>query len=369
MQRIPLVPVDQNGIPAQPVVLSFAEAQESPCANCATSPCCSYVHLDTLQLDTLVDLDYILYLLNFDRIELGLHANGSWKVYYHYPCQFLDRRDFSCRVHNTSRQPSVCVNYNPYNCWYKRNLTQGDTQEFLRIDRRRMEFIRDRLTFDESRRIVDVPSWPTLLAGFADLPVPPIDQFADSEVVTDVWLSEDGTPRRTYAYDSEAVQNPCSTCHAYCCTTLIFPRPAPDNANKLDFYQYLLGFPDLEIGISGRTWSVIVRVRCHHLDGNRCAVYGKPERPLRCRYYDALSCTYRPRFGEPRPDQYLRIRLAQFPWLAECFQFDRNGHVVELPPMEVIREHLEARSRYASLAASRGEAGSEGIPVEGISVR
>ena len=349
MQRIALLPVGRNGVPEQPSVLSYREALEPPCVSCATSPCCTYVPMREFQLNTLADLDYALYLLNFDRIEIGLAGDGKWEVYYHYPCRFLDRRDFSCGVHGTPQQPNVCVQYNPYHCFYKRNLTQNVTETFLRIDRRRMEFIRDHVTFDESRVILDVPSWQTMLEAFAEMPIDPIGKFADSEPVGDVWLGNAGAgsagdrdrPTGPFHYADEAVQNPCGTCHAYCCTTLMFPRPAPTNATELDYYRFLLGFPDIEVGIAGQAWTVIVRTRCRHLEGNRCAVYGKPERPLRCHFYDAMNCTYRWRIGAPRSDAFLRVKYEQFDWLAECFPFDQNGKVLELPSMQAIQEHLD----------------------------
>lgn len=353
MQRIALRTVNRPGDPTTESVLSYQEAMASPCETCASSPCCTHVPLRTFGLDTLSDLDYALYVLNFDRMEIGLKGNGVWEVYYRYPCRFIDRRDFSCQVHGTPRQPRVCVHYNPYQCSYKPFLTSNTHERYLRIDRRRMEFIRDHVTFDESRRILDVPSWQTMLAAFADMPVEPISQFADVAPVDDVWLTESaGTAvdvnrpsRGPHMFESETIQNPCGHCHAYCCTTLMFPGTAPTGAAQVDRFRFLLGFPGIELGISGQTWVIVVRTRCRHLNGNRCAVYGEPERPLRCRYYDALTCNYRGRFGIPRPDTFLRVTYEQFDWLAECLPFDAQGKVLAVPPMELIQEHFDERSR------------------------
>jgi hypothetical protein len=55
-----------------------------------------------------------------------------------------------------------------------------------------------------------------------------------------------------------------------------------------------LGFPgpDAEIGDDG--WSLFISTTCRHLDeANRCSVFGQPEDPLPCDYYDAWTCTYR----------------------------------------------------------------------------
>ena len=74
----------------------------------------------------------------------------------------------------------------------------------------------------------------------------------------------------------------------------------------------------------------------------RCTVFGKPERPLICKYYDAWRCTYKVNFGSPRPEDYLRIGLEEFPQLAECFIFDDNGTVSAMASMEDMRGLIEA---------------------------
>lgn len=79
------------------------------------------------------------------------------------------------------------------------------------------------------------------------------------------------------------------------------------------------------------------------IKGNRCSVYGRPERPILCGYYDALKCQYKPRFGQPRPNGFLRVRLEHFDWLAECFTFDEAGSILAMPPVDDVRRHLEAR--------------------------
>src|SRR4051812_29338273 len=118
--------------------LSLREARESPCMTCATSPCCTHVPLHTFQIRTLRDLDHAIYLLNFERIVLGLAPSGEWSVYYKYPCRFLDRSNpgnYLCTIHATPLQPQICVNYSPFTCWYKRALTPGLSGEFLTVDR------------------------------------------------------------------------------------------------------------------------------------------------------------------------------------------------------------------------------------------
>ncbi len=150
-------------------------------------------------------------------------------------------------------------------------------------------------------------------------------------------------PLRRYA-DPE-VSDPCTGCEAWCCQTLVFNRGVPGDASQLEFLRYCLGFPGVEVGVSADSWAVIVRTTCRHLDGNRCSVFGTDERPLKCSYYDALSCGYRGHFGVPRPTDIVRISRDQFRLVADSIIFDDLGRIVAIPPLDVLRDRLEQAER------------------------
>lgn len=328
--------------------LNYRETLESPCASCPTSPCCSYLQLHTFQVRSVADLDRAVYLLNFDHIELGLSPSGEWSVYYRYPCRFLNRQDFTCRIHNRPEQPRICVHYNPYQCWYRRVLPKRVSREFLRIDRQRLEYLIARLTFNQEGNIVEQPEWAALIEGVAVLP-PASDEISADPPVEDIattrWKElavasdSSGAVSQTFRYTDQP--DACEGCAAYCCKTLVFPTEVPASRASLDFLQFALGFPGVEIGVADTAWSLIVRTTCRHLRAGRCSIYGQPERPQVCRYYDAWKCTYRVQFGLPRPAGLVRIRLEEFPWLTECFRFDAFGTAVDRLPVEAIREHIE----------------------------
>jgi hypothetical protein len=346
------ISVAEADIPLQERRLAHAEALASPCASCDSAPCCTHLPLHSFKITNMVELDHAVYLLNFDRIQLGLSASGEWSVYYVYPCRFLNRQDFSCTVHHTATQPHICVNYNPYNCWYKRVFTGNVSQEFLQIDYRRMQFILARIVFDDARNIVEVPDWSSLMDELAKLPLEPDGIVADTllqDPILETWQqlvvhgpgSNNGRPPAGQSYTYNDLHDPCQGCSAQCCQTLVFPQTAPATMGNLDFYRFCLGFPGVELGITDDGWSIVVKSRCRHLQGNRCALYGQPERPLICKYYDAWKCTYKTNFGVPRPDGFLRLRLEQFNQLVENFRFDEQGAVVEFPTLELIRSTVE----------------------------
>jgi hypothetical protein len=346
--------IEESVVSLEKTRLNYQEAQKSPCSTCTTSPCCTYLPLHHFNIQSTLDVDHAVYLLNFDHIELGLSSSGEWSVAYRYPCRFLNQENFTCQIHNQPEQPQICIHYNPYRCWYKRVLTKSISDEFLRIDRQRLEYIISLLVFDETGKIVETPDWATMLEGIAQLPSEPLPQPQDppnDDPMADMWkdlalnLSNQDT-QINYSYTDN--NNPCQGCQAYCCKTLVFPQATPVNRTNLDFLKFCLGFPGIELGIADDMWSIVVRTTCRHLENNRCTAYNKPERPLLCKYYDAWKCTYKPNFGTPKPAGFLRLKLEQFNWLGECFQFDEFGNITQFPSVDEIRDHVEVQWRNSS---------------------
>lgn len=338
-----------------PVVRTGYREAQSPCASCPTSPCCTYLPLHSFRVTSLVELDHAVYLLNFDRIELGLSGDGDWTVAYREPCRHLDRSDMSCGVHGRDEQPQVCVTYNPHSCWYRRVLTSSSTDDHLRIDRRRLEAIIDLLVFDGDGTLVDAPDWPTLTEAVADVAPEPTPPPAAPEPDGDPRRGPPAGPgpgegRRTLPLAVGDLADPCDGCDAWCCTTLVFPHPAPATRSNLDYVRFCLGFPGIEMGITDQGWSLVVRTRCRHLEGTRCGVYGRDERPLLCTYYDQWQCTYRVHFGQKRPPGYVRVTYDDWDALADCFRFDDAGNVVEFLTTEDVRTRIGQGSPTAAAA-------------------
>ena len=137
-----VVPVRRvEEVESVPVTLSFRQALVSPCASCSGTPCCSYLPLKTFRLATLTDVDEALYLLNFDNIELGVVPDGTWSVYYRQTCRFNDQTSGACTLHGTSAKPHVCVQYNPYTCFYRGALSEAGSSSYLRIDEHGPELV------------------------------------------------------------------------------------------------------------------------------------------------------------------------------------------------------------------------------------
>ena len=348
-------PVLDAAFGAPGVMMTYDEARQSACIGCSCVACCTSVQLNKFRPTTLSDLDYALYLLNFDHIELGLFPSGEWHAYYRVPCRFLEPDTRLCTIHNQPQQPRLCIQYSPYGCWYRRVMNEEVSTEYLRLDRRRAEVLLSQVTFDDDRRIAATPAWDQLVEAFEDLPVPLPEWRSETEPVDEAtrqWEAMLRDPRkaleqRPVSFSFTDLADHCSSCTALCCTHLMFPYAAPRTRGQLDFVQYALGYPGVEVGISDEGWSFIVRTRCRHLDGNRCSVFGQPERPLKCHDIDASQCDVRVRLGQPRTTGFLRLRLQQFPLLTECFTFDEAGAVTAIASTEAIRAHVERHWRRA----------------------
>lgn len=341
---------------AQPVRLGFVDAMESPCASCDASPCCSYLPVQMFRVDHVLDLDRARYLLNFERIELGLAATGDWTVYYRYPCRFLDRRDFSCSLHGQPERPNICVQYNPFKCWYRRALNEQVTDEFVRVDRRRIEWVADHTVFEANGTLAGAPPWSEMILAFDELPAVghdtfdtdprPPDAFADWKAVV---LGPTRRRRAAHAAVDAPVaatfdaEQPCSACAAPCCQLVVFPLNVPTDVERLDFIRFALGFPGVEIGITETgDWTLAVSSTCRHFEDGECSVFGMSERPLVCSAYDEFDCSYRREFLPARSPDRVRVRHEEFAALAGLFVFDDQRHVVEVPQAAEVRDAIES---------------------------
>jgi hypothetical protein len=274
------------------------------------------------------DVDYAFYLLNFANIELGIAPDGTWSAYYRQACRFLAPDTLGCQLHGTAAKPHVCVQYNPYNCFYRGALTADVSPGYIRIDRARMQLFAETLSFDDERRLTGAPSFEAFAATAAASPITATAPSAPPPRLEGVDGSSASGP---------AADQPCNGCGAYCCTTLIFPIAPPANLSSLDYLRFALGFPGTEVVLAESEWQLAVRTHCRHLDGGRCRVFGTADRPLRCQYYDEWTCGYRKAFAGDGDPSSVRIRLEEFPVLTAACTFDGSGAAIAIPTVEELR--------------------------------
>jgi Fe-S-cluster containining protein len=346
------VPVNLEARP--PGGLSLREARQSPCLSCPSSPCCTHLMLRTVELTDLEDVDYAQYLLNFEGLLLGFAADGRVRIYLHQPCGHLDGTTGLCTVHGTDEQPSICVHYADHTCKYRVIMLADAHPAEVLVDRRRLAWWAERVTFDDLRQIETTPEWGDVVRAFARMPLerhpapPPAPDPVEEGWQAVALGAKPPADADLLPWGHTAVSAPCEGCEAWCCSTLVFSRPEPGTASDLDFFRYSLGFPGVRVGVAEDGWAIVVKSRCRHLADGRCSVYGTPERPLRCSSYDPLRCTYRKHFGQPVPDELVLVDLADFPSLAAGVAFDRQGQVKAIAGLDELRGLVAAGIRERS---------------------
>jgi hypothetical protein len=141
---------------------SFAEqAEGSPCDGCS-APCCRLTIVPQPEPRTFRGLDNLRFLIAHEDHELLLDRSGKWQLSITRPCSLLTD-DNRCSVHGTSAQPKICVYFNPYGCWYKRNFHEVDEPpDLIRMDLDGFDRIVARVTFDDDGGVVDVPPYDEL---------------------------------------------------------------------------------------------------------------------------------------------------------------------------------------------------------------
>ncbi len=332
--------------------LTWDEARRSPCRSCA-APCCTVLPLYDFAVRSLPDLDYALYLLNFDRIELALMEDGQWRAHYRAPCRNLDLETRGCRVHSTPDQPAVCQKYDAQACFYRPIFSESGYGRMVRMDRGRVEAWASGCRFNDLRELVAAPPHDGLLDWLPPMaPVP--DSATPPELPPDPVMAAwralargEATPEPAAARSWAELRQPCDGCAAWCCAHLSFPHGTPQNASQVDHLRFALGFPGVEVGVDAAgNWTLEVRTRCRHLvdtvSGGRCGVFGQEERPGVCRRYDAMSCAYRGRLSRPRPAGAARVTADAFDSVAAGFAFDAGGAVIRRPDLTEIVARVEA---------------------------
>lgn len=361
MTEVP-VAIRSNGAGSAPKErLTYREARDAPCLSCQASPCCTHLLLSDFQLKTLMDVDYALFLLNFDGIVLGLGQDWKMDVYLYQECGYLDVPSGLCTVHSTPLQPAVCVHYSGHTCGYRYRMDPAQKEvDDMRplVDRTRMAWLAEQIDFDDQRRIVARPDFGGVIEAFRSIPIErrPLAPAGPDPVWAEwrsIALGEKPKERAAtpHHYRDAAVSSPCEGCGAWCCKILVFNRGLPGDASQVEFLRYCLGFPSVEVGIAADGWAVIVHTTCRHLEGGRCSVFGTEERPLKCSYYDALSCGYRGHFGIPQPGDIVRVKRDQFSSVTDALVFDDLGRIVAIPPVELMRERVEQAVRAEATAA------------------
>jgi len=135
--------------------------EENPCSGCS-APCCRILLTPHPTPNSFSDLDYIRYVLAFPGTEMVVYPDGRWQLASHKQCSLLDNATSLCTVHGTPRKPKVCVHFDPYRCWYKRNFTTDDAPDIVRLNAGGFERVLEVCAFDDDGVLQASPTWEQL---------------------------------------------------------------------------------------------------------------------------------------------------------------------------------------------------------------
>ena len=86
-------------------------------------------------------------------------------------------------------------------------------------------------------------------------------------------------------------KNPCHSCGAKCCTKATIGM-GDVNPLMMDNLKWLIAHKNVDIGIEGKQYAIVLNEPCQYLDGEVCTIYDKPERFDICRSFSATDCDH-----------------------------------------------------------------------------
>lgn len=130
---------------------------ENPCEGCP-APCCRMLITHQQPPRTIRDIDHMRYSMLFENSEICIANTGEWSLIKWQNCTLLDLAASTCTVHKTPKQPLICKDFSPYQCWYKRNFVKGQPQtDLVRLNLERFETLVNATEFDSSGVISEFP--------------------------------------------------------------------------------------------------------------------------------------------------------------------------------------------------------------------
>jgi hypothetical protein len=134
--------------------LRFGEhALKTPCEGCHAW-CCELLAFRYPQPTTTSGVDHLRFALGFPGVTAGI-TGDDWSLLVETRCRhFANRR---CSIFGEPERPLRCVNYDAWNCTYKRNLGPNPPAEFARVRYEDFDLLAGTFVFDDNGRATHVP--------------------------------------------------------------------------------------------------------------------------------------------------------------------------------------------------------------------
>jgi len=106
---------------------------------------------------TFSDVDYFKFMLGFPGMSVIVQNDGQWKLKIKKTCRHLDTKTNLCTLQDTQKKPKTCVNFNPFQCFYKKCATDEPGKEFIEMNLEDLEIYLEKISFDEDGNISEFP--------------------------------------------------------------------------------------------------------------------------------------------------------------------------------------------------------------------
>lgn len=138
----------------------FSELRgDNPCEGCP-APCCQMLVTPNPAPRTMREIDHMHYSIQFKNVEIAIAPNGEWSLVRWEQCNLFKEKSCTCSVHNTPKQPIICRDYSPFQCWYKRNFVDNQSSpDVYRLNRERFELWLSEIVFNDSGIITSFPEF------------------------------------------------------------------------------------------------------------------------------------------------------------------------------------------------------------------
>ena len=149
--------------------------------------------------------------------------------------------------------------------------------------------------------------------------------------------------KKLSTFDEFEENYPCTKCTAPCCKNLIIPYKTPNSWMDLDFINYLLNFPNINVTVSKKgEWCILIQQDCQHFDpvAQECKVHNTAEQPKTCTYFNPYQCNYKLNLDDTEPQSIYILDRIKFDHWVQHIGFDTYGRIANAPSFEKAVEIL-----------------------------
>lgn len=306
---------EKIGLPSEQTLTVRQDAwDESPCRDCAGSPCCTVLPLAALRLESRTDFMNLALLSCYDHIRLLRKKHGEWTVYYARPCRDLDPVTSRCRVHGLPRQNMVCKSYDAHACWYRRAFAfpQNDRAVFFNLDR--LFFLEKKTDLLRHAGSTGDLEWEELCREIAEIPCGTNDMRPAAV--------ETPGPAPLFLSFRKCIPE----------QFLFFPPfGKPEREVHFELAAFRLGFPGVALAVSDTHWAYVLRATLNP------ALFAR----LTAEYFPGLTARYgcfsfpdlhrRLAFFSETGEQWLLVQQEHLPLLRRAVRYDAFGNVTDIP--------------------------------------